>query len=150
MTPEQELAAFLAKFTPEIEARAHAILARLREILPGAVELVYDNYNALAIGFSPTEKTSDGIFSIAVYPRWINFFFLHGAGLSDPEGILKGDGSVVRHVLINGPEDFAAPALANLIDRALRAEGTPFAPTKPARIVIKSISAKQRSRRPKS
>jgi hypothetical protein len=34
----------------------------MRGYLPGAIELVYDNYNALAIGFGPSEKSSDAIF----------------------------------------------------------------------------------------
>jgi hypothetical protein len=41
-------------------------LAKMRARLPGAVELVYDNYNALAIGFGPTERTSEAVFSIEV------------------------------------------------------------------------------------
>jgi hypothetical protein len=34
--------------------------------------LIYDNYNALAVGFSPTERAADTICSIAVRPapKW--------------------------------------------------------------------------------
>jgi len=39
--------------------------------------MVYDNYNALVIAFSPNERPSDAIFSIALYPHWVNLFFLH-------------------------------------------------------------------------
>ncbi|HEU0175429.1 MAG TPA: hypothetical protein VFV58_14300, partial [Blastocatellia bacterium] len=69
--PEEQLANFIAKYTPEIGARCQATLAKMRDRLPGAIELVYDNYNALVIGFSPTERASDAIFSIALYPRWV-------------------------------------------------------------------------------
>ena len=62
-SPEQELARFIAKFTPEIAALARAIRARMRRLYPTALELVYDNYNALAIGFGPTERPSEAIFS---------------------------------------------------------------------------------------
>lgn len=48
MPAENELASFLAKYTPEMEARATSVLSRMSELLPGAVQLVYDNYNALA------------------------------------------------------------------------------------------------------
>ena len=54
---EKQLAGFLAKFTPEVAAQAEAILNRMRKRLPTALELVYDNYNALAIGFGPSEKS---------------------------------------------------------------------------------------------
>ena len=30
----------------------------MRAIVPGAIELVYDNYNALVIGFGPTKRAA--------------------------------------------------------------------------------------------
>jgi hypothetical protein len=59
MQARAQLAGFIAKFTPEVAAQARAILAKMRTRLPGAVELVYDNYNALAIGFGPNERASE-------------------------------------------------------------------------------------------
>src|SRR5215471_13512401 len=97
-TAEKQLQSFLAKFTPEIAALAGRILAKMRKILPGAVEMVYDNTYALVIGFAPTERASDAIFSIALYPRWINLFFLDGAVLPDSKGLLVGSGKRVRHI----------------------------------------------------
>ena len=92
---EQQLEDFIARYAPEIAELAHAVLARMRKRLPGALQLVYDNYsyNALAIGFGPTERASEAIFSIALYPRWVSLFFLRGASLPDPEKPLKGSGS---------------------------------------------------------
>src|ERR1039458_3337653 len=52
-SPEIQLDAFLDKYTPAIATLARACLAKMRARLPGAVQLVYDNYNALAIGFGP-------------------------------------------------------------------------------------------------
>ncbi len=83
-TPQKELDFFLAKYTPEIAALARKVLAKMRSRLPGAVELVYDNYNALAIGFGATERSSDAIFSIAVFPRWVSLFFFQGTKLERP------------------------------------------------------------------
>ena len=98
-SPEEQLASFLAKFTPEIESLAHAILLKMRARYPSALELVYDNYNALAIGFGPSERVSETTFSIAVYPKWVSLFFLQAnRGLPDPENLLKGSGNVVRHI----------------------------------------------------
>ena len=37
--------------------------------------LLYDNYNALAIGFAPGERSSEGIFSIALFPPHASLFF---------------------------------------------------------------------------
>jgi hypothetical protein len=146
--PERQLDDFIAKYPSEIGALARAALAKMRARLPGAFELVYDNYNALAIGFSPTERTSDAIFSIALWPRWVSLFFLQGAGLSDPNHLLKGSGKVVRHLVLEDAEDMDRPAVQELIARALESARTPLNGTGPARIIIKSVSAKQRPRRP--
>ncbi len=145
---EEQLDDFLARFTPEIEALARAALARMRARLPGAVALVYDNYNALAIGFGPTERTSDAIFSIAVWPRWVSLFFLQGAGLPDPDRLLKGKGKVARHIVLAEAADLDNPAVQELIARALERARTSLRGTGPGRIVIKSVSARQRPRRP--
>ena len=66
-SPEAQLDRFIDKYTPAIAAHARAALVRMRQLLPGAVQLVYDNYNALAIGFGPSERASEAIFSIALY-----------------------------------------------------------------------------------
>jgi hypothetical protein len=146
--PERQLASFLAKFTPELAALAEAILGKMRRHYPTAVEIVYDNYNALAIGFAPGEKTSEAIFSIAVFPRWISLFFLQGAGLDDPDRLLKGTGKVARHVVLPTPDLLDDPALAALMQQAVERARAPFPLEGSPRLVIKSISAKQRPRRP--
>jgi hypothetical protein len=88
-TPAQQLRIFLAEFEPRLAASARSALSRLRKRLPGVTEIVYDNYNALALGFGPSDKASEAIFSIAVFPRWVSLFFLQGAKLPDPDGLLK-------------------------------------------------------------
>src|SRR5258706_12172329 len=124
-SPAQQLKAFIAKFEPEVGAMVRSALATMRKRLPGAVELVYDNYNALAIGFGPTERASDAIFSIAVYPRWVSLFFLQGATLADPQKLLRGSGSRVRHlVLEEGTLD--KPAVRELMAQALRKARKPL------------------------
>jgi hypothetical protein len=146
-TPERRLAAFLARYDPKVAACGRMARRKLRALLPGAVELVYDNYNALVIGFGPSEKTSEAAFSIALYPRWVTLFFLDGVHLSDPKRILLGDGKQVRRLVIEGPETLDQPAVRALIAQAWKRAGAPTGPPK-RRLVIKSVSAKQRPRRP--
>jgi hypothetical protein len=146
--PEEQLAGFIAKYTPEIGALAQEALAKMRARLPGAIELVYDNYNALAIGFSPTERTSDVIFSIALYPRWVSLFFFHGVGLPDPQKLLKGSGNTVRHIVLENASDLDKPAVKALMKHALERADKPLDKANRSRIIIKSISAKQRPRHP--
>jgi hypothetical protein len=146
--PQKQLDGFIAKYTPPIRSLARAIHAKMRARLPGAVEMVYDNYNALVIGFGPNERASDAIFSIVLYPRWINLFFLQGAGLPDPHRLLKGSGKVVRHIVIEGADNLDKPEIEELIASALERARTPFDGLGRRRLVIKSVSEVQRPRRP--
>jgi hypothetical protein len=143
-----ELDGFIARYTPELAAQTHAALARMRARLPGATILVYDNYNALAIGFAPGERAGQAILSIAAYPRWLTLFFLHGAGLDDPAHLLQGSGSRVRSIRLAGPETLDDPQVEALIAAALASAAVPLTPNAKGSIVIKAISAKQRPRRP--
>src|SRR5277367_679086 len=143
-SPETQLARFLAAFTPEIASRAEAILVRMRTKLPHALELVYDNYNALAIGFGPSERASEAILSIAVYPRWVSLFFLQAKGLPDPGGLLCGQGNVAKHIVLPHPSALDEPAVQALIEEALTRAKVSLDPANAHRIIIKSISAKQR------
>lgn len=139
---------FLARFNPEIVALVKASLARMRKRLPGAVEMVYDNYNALVIGFGPSDRASEAVFSLAIYPRWVNLFFLQGARLEDPKRLLQGKGNVVRHILLDDPKLIDDPAVSGLMSRALDLASKSIDAKTPRRMVIQSISAKQRPRRP--
>ena len=95
-TGQQQLRAFLAKYDPGIAATAKRALTKMRALLPGATELVYDNYNALVIGFGTTERASDAVLSIGLDPRWVTLFFLDGRSLADPKKLLNGSGARVR------------------------------------------------------
>jgi hypothetical protein len=146
--PERELAGFIARFMPEVAELAEAVLNKMRRRYPTALELVYDNYNALAIGFCPTERASDGIFSIALYPKWVSLFFLQGARLPDPAKLLKGSGKVVRYIVLPNPALLDDPAVKALMNEAVARARVPFDPKGVHRLIIKSVSAKQRPRRP--
>lgn len=149
-TAARQLDGFLKKFDPAVAADARTALEIMRQRLPGALELVYDNYNALAIGFGPTERASDGIFSIAVFPRWVSLFFLQvfAIPLTDADrALLKGTGKTTRHIVLSPPALLNTRPVRSLMTRALTHAAHPLDPHQPHRIVIKSISAKQRPRR---
>jgi len=146
---EARLDGFLANFSPEVENTARQALRKMRQRLPGAIELVYDNYNALAIGFAPTERASDAIFSIALYPRWVSLFFLmNGTKLRDPECYLKGSGNVVRHIVLENAATLDDPVVQDLMAQALELSPKQIDAGQPRRLIIKSVSAKQRPRQP--
>ena len=146
---QAQLDGFLDKYTPEVAALARALLDRMMARLPGAQILVYDNYNTLAIGFGPSDRAGQAILSLAVMPRWVTLCFLRGVGLPDPHGLLKGEGSRVRHVRLHAPEALGDPRIEALIAAALAQADRPLDPAEPQRLLIKSVSAKQRPRRPR-
>ena len=145
---EEQLDRFLDAHTPEIAELARKILAKLRKRLPHAIELVYDNYNALAIGFAPSGRASEGIFSIAIYPKHINFFFLQGAKLPDPDGLLQGAGSTVRHIRLEDEKTLDRADVKAMMATAMKMAKVPFDETTKYKLVIKSVSEKQRPRQP--
>ena len=147
LSPRKQLDEFIAKFEPAIAAQTKKVLAAMRKRLPGALELVYDNYNALAIGFAPTERASDVIFSIAVYPRWVSLFLFGGQKLKDPKKLLKGSGNTVRHIVLTGAT-LNDPDVMSLMAACLKIADPPLDPKQKYRLIIKSVSAKQRPRRP--
>jgi hypothetical protein len=146
--PERRLAACIDRYTPEIGALARAALAKMRARLPGATELVYDGYNGLAIAFGPTDRRADVIFSVTLYPRWVSLFFAQAKGLPDPQKLLKGSGTGIRHIVLDDAAVLDRPAVRALVAAALERAATPLDATRPRRIVIKSVSPKRRPRRP--
>ena len=148
---EKQIAGFLDKYTPEMVAAATDSRARLQKMVPGGIEFVYDNYNALVFGFGPSERPSEAVLSLAIMPRWVTLCFLKGAKLSDPKGLLRGSGNIVRNIRLSEPAHLEDADVLNLIRQAL-ANATPSFPGGGGRqeTVIKSVSAKQRPRRPSS
>jgi hypothetical protein len=147
-SPEKQFARFLSKYLPETAAQAEEAIVKLRSILPEAFEMVYDNYNWLVVGFSPTDRPSDAIFSIVVAPRWVTLCFLQGAKLPDPQRLLKGGGKQVRNIRLEDVGTLDKPAVRALIEEAMARAKVRFDGTCERRMIIKSVSAKQRPRRP--
>jgi hypothetical protein len=147
-SPNAQLDRFLSAYTPEIEAFARKALATMRERLPHAVEMVYDNYNALVCGFGPTERASEAIFSIVLYPQYVSLFFLQGAELSDPKGLLQGSGNIARHIRLVDEKALDRADVKAMMALALKMAEVPMDPNAEYKLVIKSISPKQRPRRP--
>ena len=148
LSPDQQIGAFLAKYTPEIAAFARAARTRLRRQVPGGIEFVYDNYNGLVFGYGPDERPSDAVLSLVMFPRWVTLCFLKGAVLPDPKKLFKGSGSVVRHIRLETASDLETPDLKHLIRLAVTAATPPFPSSGKRRTLIKSVSATQRPRRP--
>jgi len=145
-TPASQLRSFLDRFSPEIAALARVARAKLRKRLPGAIEMVYDNYNALVIGFSPTDRPSDAILSVVIFPKRVSICFIQGKHLPDPDGVLIGGGNQVRFVRLDEDAKILdTPPLRALLTEAIDFGETPFRGR--GQLVVRAISRKQRPRR---
>lgn len=121
MSKEQtkDLLKFLKPFTEETET-----VMWLREFVwnlyPQANELIYDNYNALAFGWSPTDKVGHTFCSIAVgrTSKNIHFGFYWGNKLSDPEKRLIGEGNQYRYFLVKDKKEFPKAYMKKLVREA--------------------------------
>jgi hypothetical protein len=120
---------------------------KMRARLPHALELVYDNYNFFVIGYGPSEKASEAIFSLAAQAKGVTLFFLQGARLPDPQGLLAGSGNVVRSIRLETAATLDRADVRALMKTALARAKAPIDPNGRHRLVIKSVSAKQRPRR---
>ena len=143
----KSLDTFIAKFDPAIARLLRQARSALRKRFSTAVELVYDNYNALAIGWSPNERASEVIVSLAGYARGVNLYFMHGAKLDDPHRLLEGSGRQGRFIRLENPEQLSDPRIEALLAAAQALGKTALPASRKGYTVIKSVSAKQRPRR---
>src|SRR5436309_13943120 len=123
---EEQLRDFIAKFEPKLQALIRAVRKTLRRRFPAAHELVYDNYNFFVIGYCPTERPSDCIFSIAAAANGVGLCFTHGAKLPDPKKILTGAGKQTRFLRVESVAVLARPEVEALFAAALNQAAVPF------------------------
>jgi len=146
-SPEMQLRAFIAKFDPTDQRLIRAVRLAMRKRLPTANELVWDNYNFFVIGYSPTERPPDAIVSIAARANGVGLCFIHGAALPDPKGVLLGSGSQTRFIRLESAAVLARPEIQALMAAAIDRARISLPRTGRGKLIIRSVSAKQRPRR---
>ena len=144
---EAQLKSFIEKFDPKHQEVIRSVRKFLRKRFPTANEIVYDNYNFFVIGYSPTERPSDTIVSIAGAANGIGLSFYHGATLADPHKLLQGSGRQNRFIRLPSVEVLEQPAVSALIDAAAEQAQTPLAKSGKGKLIIQSIAEKQKPRR---
>src|SRR6202167_2679007 len=149
-TEEQQLAGFIEKFDSKNAALIRSVRKALRKRLPTANELVYDNYNFFVIGYCSTERPSDCILSIAAGANGVGLSFYYGAALPDPHQLLLGSGSQNRFIRIESAATLKRPEVEELIAAAIKYAERPLPASGRGKLVIRSISKKQRPRRKNS
>jgi hypothetical protein len=147
VSAERQLKTFIDKFEPKHRSLIRAVRRAMRKRFPAAYEMVYDNYNFFVIGYSPTERPSDAVFSIAAGANGVGLCFLQGAKLSDPDKLLLGSGNQTRFIRLESAATLARPEVDRLMRAATMQAKAKFPPRGRGALVIRSISAKQRPRR---
>lgn len=144
---EKQLKGFIAKFEPKHQDLIWALRKALRKRLPTANELVYDNYNFFVIGYCSTERPSDCVVSIAAAASGVGLSFYYGATLPDPHGMLLGSGSQNRFLRVDSAKMLARPEVEALIAAAEAQAKIPMPARGGGKLIIRSVSAKQKPRR---
>ena len=144
---ESQLRAFIEKFAADDQRLIRAVRSAVRRRMPAANELVWDNYNFFVIGYSPTERPTDSILSIAARANGVGLCFIQGASLPDPQRLLLGSGRQTRFIRVASAGELSHPDVAELIDAAISRASKPLPASGRGKLIIRSIAAKQRPRR---
>lgn len=144
----------LVKFLKTFDKEIIDLVTWLREfawnLCPKANELIYDNYNALSLGWSVTDKVGHNICSIAIYRanQNIHFGFYWGSELSDPNKILLGEGTQYRYILVTDKKKFPKAYITKLVNEAYSNSLSKVKDQKQiihGQTIVKSISEKKRN-----
>ncbi len=137
------MSALLSRFSPESVALATRCLPKLRRTLPGATQLIYDYKHSVVVAFGVSERGSEAIVALAVYPQWVRLYFGEGKALPDPEDRLEGSATKVRYVTLKAASDLDHGDIKALFKAALARSGLTFSRTRSPRMVMKSGSKKR-------
>lgn len=74
---------------------------------------------AATYGVGP-KKMTEGFVYVMPQKTWVNLGFYQGATLPDPDRILEGTGTKLRHVKIRTGDDVNREAVRALIEAAVR------------------------------
>jgi hypothetical protein len=154
MSKEQtkDLFKFLEPFSKEIIERALWLREFIWDLYPQTNELIYDNYNALAVGWSPTDRVGHTFCSIAVgrTSNNVHFGFYWGSEIADPDKMLLGEGNQYRYILVPDKNKFPKSYIKKLVKEAYANSMAKVKDQKQIRngqTIVKSVSVKKREKK---
>lgn len=107
----------VAESSDTIKEIAYALRGLLAEVMPDITEVSWGRQKIAGYGVGP-KKMSEHFCYIAPYKRHINFGFMYGADLPDPDGLLEGSGELLRHIKIRSVDETKNPAIKTLVEAA--------------------------------
>ena len=146
-TPEAKLRYLIEMFDPKEQKLIRSVRSAVRKRLPTANEFLYDSGTFLVIGYSPTDRSTDGILSIAARPDGVRLYLMPGPQLPDPKKLLMGSGKQARFIRVEAARQLAHPDIEALIAAAIDQAGVPFATKGRGRLVTQTFAGKRAPRR---
>jgi hypothetical protein len=145
----KDLLKFLKPFPADVKERALRLREFVWDLYPSSNELIYDNYNAVAFGWSPTDRVGHTFCSIAAgrSSHNVHFGFYWGSQISDPREMLLGEGNQYRYILVKSMEEFPTAYMKKLLKEAYANSLAKVKDKKQLRqgaTITKSISTKKR------
>jgi len=119
MNPNQQLKKFIEPYDDGIQTLTLELRNFITDLVPQANELIWDNYNAVAIAYSKSEKLKDAFCHIAIYSQHVNFGFNRGAELTKTSVKLNGKGKLIRHISVKDFQSFPKQEIKNMIWEAV-------------------------------
>lgn len=142
-----DLLKFMLPYSDSVKAAALWLRDFVWDLYPGTNELIYDNYNSVAFGWSPTDKAGDVFCSIAMFTDHVNFGFNRGSEIPDKQKKLLGEAALYRYIKVRDREDFPEEYVKQLLEMAYENSMSRLKPGKKifkGETIVKSISPAKR------
>jgi hypothetical protein len=104
---------FLKSYPPPVREIAVRARETILSVLPGASEKVYPGWKV--IQYAAGSGMQDVFAVLSPQRERVNLGLTHGAELPDPERLLEGTGTGIRHVKLTSPQAAATPAVKELV-----------------------------------
>ena len=145
---------FLHPFPQEVQETALWLRDFVWKQYPKTNELIYDNYNAVAFGWSPTDRVGHTFCNVAVGRTSFNihFGFYWGSQITDPEKKLIGNGNQYRYILVKDKKEFPKPYIIKLLKEAYANSLAKIKDPKQimeTKTIVKSVSSSKRKKKSK-
>lgn len=143
----KDLLVFIRPYPEAVQELALWLREWVWDLYPACNELIYDSYNAVAFGWSLTDRLSHSFCSVAMMAKYVHFGFYWGSEITDPEKRLLGKGNQYRYIVVKEKADFPKTYIKKLLKEAYAnslakvKENTPLVK---GQTIIKAIYSKKR------
>jgi hypothetical protein len=123
-----------------------ALRDRLRRLMPGAVEILYDYGDGLAISYAPSDKGYEGVLVLRSHAEGLRLYVNRAAERGDVQPLHKVRRGQAQYLRIDGPEMVDRPEIADLLRAAIALADPPFRAGAAGRVILSPALAKGRAR----